>query len=69
MLGHILAGGFARGYRTYILGAILALQAVAQWAVGDASLVELINRLPEILGGLGLMTLRAGISNRASGIR
>ena len=44
------------------LGAILALQAVAQWAVGDASLFELLNRLPEILGGLGLMALRAGIA-------
>ena len=64
MLGYILAGGFARGYRTYILGAVLALQAAAQWAVGDASLVELINRLPEILGGLGLMTLRASVSNQ-----
>ncbi len=63
MLGQIFAGGFARGYRTYILGGILALQAIAQWAVGDASLVELADRLPEILGGLGLMTLRAGVKD------
>lgn len=64
MLGQILTGGFARGYRTYILGAIVALQAVAQWAVGDAALVDLLNRLPEILGGLGLMTLRAGMPDK-----
>ncbi len=63
MISNILTGGFARGYRTYILGAILALQAVAQWVVGDASLVDLVNRLPEILAGLGLMTLRAGIAD------
>lgn len=64
MFEQLLSGGFARGYRTYILGAILALQAVAQWAVGDVSLAELLNRAPEILGGLGLMTLRAGIKDR-----
>lgn len=64
MLNMILTGGFARGYRTYILGAIIALQAIAQWAVGDATLIELLNRLPEILGGLGLMTLRAGMADK-----
>ncbi len=63
MIANILTGGFARGYRTYILGAILALQAVAQWFVGDVSLMELVNRLPEILAGLGLMSLRAGITD------
>lgn len=64
MLGQLLSGGFARGYRTYILGGVLALQAVAAWVVGDATFVELINRAPEILGGLGLMTLRAGMEDK-----
>jgi hypothetical protein len=56
-----LSGGFLRGYRTYILGGLLALQAVVSWAVGDMSLIELAQQLPEILGGLGLMSLRAGV--------
>lgn len=55
----ILTGGFLRGYRTYIVGGLLALQAIAQWGLGDMTLAQLIERLPEILTGLGLMTLRA----------
>ena len=57
-----LSGGFLRGYRTYVLGALLALQAVTGWAVGDMNGVELLNKVPEILGGLGLMSLRAGVN-------
>lgn len=60
---HILTGGFLAGFRTYLLGALVALQAVISWAVGDLSLAELIEQLPEILGGLGLMSLRAGVAN------
>ena len=58
---NILSGGFLAGSRTYILGGLLALQAVAMWAVGDQSLTQLIEKLPEILGGLGLMSLRASV--------
>lgn len=60
---NFLAGGFFRGYRTYILGGLLALQAIASFAVGDTSLSELLNQLPQVLAGLGLMSLRAGINN------
>lgn len=59
----ILSGGFLRGKRTYILAAAMVIQALAQWAVGDMSLAELIQHLPEIVGGLGLATLRAGVAN------
>jgi len=59
MLTDILSGGFLRGKRTYILGGLLALQALASWAVGDMTLAQLLEQLPEILGGLGLMALRA----------
>lgn len=55
----ILSGGFLAGYRTYILGGLLALQAVAAWTLGDMSLPQILDKLPEILGGLGLMALRA----------
>jgi len=57
-----ISGGFLRGKRTYILGALIALQAVAQWAVGDIGIVELGQQLPEILAGLGLMSLRASVN-------
>ena len=59
---NFITGGFLKGYKTYILGFLVAAQAIAQWAVGDLTLVQLIEQLPEILGGLGLMSLRAGIS-------
>lgn len=60
---NILSGGLFRGHRTYILGAIIAVQAIAGWAVGDLTFVDLVEELPEILGGLGLITLRAGVES------
>ena len=62
---NILTGGFLSGKKTYILGFLIFAQAVASWAIGDTTLAELIALLPEILGGLGLMTLRKGISNNS----
>jgi hypothetical protein len=59
ILTNLLTGGFLKGYRSYILGGLLAAQAVAAWSLGDMTLPELLNKLPEILGGLGLMALRA----------
>lgn len=59
LLTNLLTGGFLKGYRTYVLGAALVVQALAMWAVGDMSAAELLTKLPEILGGLGLMALRA----------
>ena len=61
---NILTGGFLAGYRTYLLGFLIFLQAVIGWGVGDMSLSELVAKLPELLGGLGLMTLRAGMSEK-----
>ena len=61
---YLLTGGFLAGYRTYIFGFLLGAQAVAQWVVGDQSLSELIAKLPEILGGMGLMSLRAGVATK-----
>lgn len=62
VIAYILSGGFLKGYRTYILGAVLALSAVAKYAVGDASFEDLLKELPNILTGLGLMSLRAGVA-------
>lgn len=53
----LFTGGFAKGYRTQILGLITALSAVASWAVGDATLADLVTKAPVIFGGLGLAAL------------
>jgi len=65
-LTYLLSGGFLSGRRTYVLGALMAAQAVASWALGDTTLPQLLEQLPEILGGLGIMTLRAGIQKGAA---
>jgi hypothetical protein len=53
----LITGGFARGYRTQILGLSTALSALAMWAVGDLSFSDLIAKAPAIFGGLGLAAL------------
>ena len=59
----MLTGGFAKGYRTQILGVTAALSAVGLWAVGDMSLAELVAALPIMLGGLGLAALGAKVDD------
>ena len=59
----LFTGGFAKGYRTQILGLITALSAVASWAVGDATLAELVTKAPVIFGGLGLAALGVKVDN------
>lgn len=68
MFKEILSGGFLRGRRSYVLGAVMALQALGSWAVGDLSLAGLIEQTPEILGGLSIMTVRAGIANALANV-
>ena len=55
--------GFLRGKKTYILGGLIFLQALVSLLVGDISMVEFFNQLPEMLAGLGFMALRAGVHN------
>ena len=62
-LAWILTGGFAKGYRTQVLGVTTALSAVALWAVGDMSLADLFGKLPMVLGGLGLAALGAKVDD------
>jgi hypothetical protein len=38
MLASILTGGFAKGYRTYILAGLAIVGLIANFAVGDADL-------------------------------
>jgi hypothetical protein len=63
MLSHVLTGGFLKNYRTYLLGFLVAATGVIKYLTGDESLSQLVNDLPAILGGLGLVTLRAGLAN------
>jgi hypothetical protein len=64
-LAWLFTGGFAKGYRTQILGLVTALSAIASWAVGDASLTDLIARAPVIFGGLGLAALGVKVNDAA----
>ena len=61
----LFTGGFAKGYRTQILGLVTALSAVASWAVGDATLAELVTKAPVIFGGLGLAALGVKVNDAA----
>ena len=66
-LWSLVRGGFLKAYRAETLGVAAglsgAVDAVAQWAVGDRSLISLIRALAAnwtlIAGGLGLATLSA----------
>lgn len=58
----LITGGFAKGYRTQVLGVTAALSAIALWAVGDMSFADLIAKLPIALGGLGLAALGAEVN-------
>ena len=57
-----MEGGWLKGYRTYLIGTAMFAQAVVAWLVGDASFTELWAKLPEILAGLGLITLRGAVT-------
>jgi len=65
-LAWLITGGFARGYRTQVLGVTAALTTVGMWAVGDMSLADLVTQLPLVLGGLGLAALGAKVDDAAA---
>lgn len=52
---------FLKGKRTYILGALVFAQALYQFITGEITGQMFFEQLPEMLGGLGLMTLRAAV--------
>jgi hypothetical protein len=60
----LITGGFAKGYRTQILGLTAALSTIALWAVGDMTLTELMAKLPIVLGGLGLAALGVKVDEK-----
>ena len=58
-LTYILAGGFLKGYRTYILAGVGVVTAVANFAIGDSTLNEVIT---QITLALSVATTRAATS-------
>ena len=67
LLPFLLSGGFLAGYRTYIFGALMVLNVIAQYLVGDIGIMDLTGQLPELLAGAGLMSLRAAIAGKTEG--
>lgn len=53
----LLTGGWAKGYRTQLTGFTLMVGTLVAWAVGDMSLADLVDKLPGILGGMGLVAI------------
>lgn len=61
-LGWILSGGWAKNYRTQLVGLVTALvgilTALQNWALGDASFVDLLKSIGEnwgpIVAGLAI---------------
>jgi hypothetical protein len=71
----LIRGGFLKDHRAEILGIAAGIgglaDALAQWAVGDASIVSLIRALSQnwalIAGGFGLATLGAKLERTRTG--
>lgn len=49
-----MMGGWAKGYRTQLLGFGVLYGAVVAWAIGDLSLADLVDKLPAMITGAGL---------------
>jgi hypothetical protein len=73
----LIRGGFLKGHRAEVLGIAAGIgglaDALAQWAVGDVSIVSLIRALSQnwalIAGGFGLAALAAKIDRTKAGVK
>jgi hypothetical protein len=54
-----------KGYRTYVLGAVTIIGALAAYLIGDTSLTEAINLI--VTAGMG-MFIRSGVDTAVSKI-
>lgn len=52
-----------KGYKTYIVGAVTVMSAIATYLVGDAQLADTIQLVVTAVLG---MTIRAGVTTEAS---
>lgn len=55
---YLLTGGFARGYRTYILVGLAIAGIAGQYATGDINLTQALSQGAE---ALGIGTVRAAV--------
>ncbi len=55
------------GKKTYILGGLTIIGLVVQAIVGDLTPSEMIDQVYKILMGMGLLTLRAGVTKSGPG--
>lgn len=56
--------GLLSGYKTYIIGGLAFLTAIASFLVGDADLATTLQKAYEALIATGLITLRLGVSKQ-----
>ena len=68
MLVWLMSGGFLKGYRTQILGVTAFVSALGLWAIGDMTMVELVQKVPVMLGGLGIAALGAKANTVAANL-
>lgn len=61
-MADVFQGGFLAGKKSYIVGGLMFLSAIGNYLTGDISLAALITQMPDLLTGLGIVTLRAGIA-------
>ena len=61
MFGH----GILSGKKTYILGGLAILTAVAGFLTGEQDITTTVNAVWEALVGAGLIALRAGVAKSA----
>jgi hypothetical protein len=54
--------GILSGYKTYIIGALAIVTAIANYLIGDVELSQALSAAYNGLIGAGLLTLRAGVS-------
>ena len=59
----VATGGFAKGYRTYVLAALGVIGAAASWAVGDQSAQDAVNAIVQALMSASIGTTRAAMPN------
>ncbi len=55
-----------KGYRTYILGAVTILGAVAAYLVGDVGLTETVNL---VIGSAMAMFIRSGVTTEIAKLK
>lgn len=71
-LKDLLAGGFLRGKRTYVLAwagaAAELLSLLAHWAIGDPAVADSFEKFAMMLVGLAVAAMRAGLESQTRAV-